>query len=278
MVKNWFSDVVMSYWRSPIVGRLWGILLGLIAYCIVVWLLESYTPITTKIDPQFHILQGMILGLLLVFRTNTAYDRWWEGRKLWGQLVNDLRNLALKTQKCVDASAEEKRKFGDLLVVFALALREYLSWKPPPKRPEANQLPVDEPKHAPMVIAGRIFEKLNAWEKSGALSQILIFDAHSKSLMDICGACERIKKTPIARSYLVFIRLCIVFYLLTLPWGLVHSFDAWMIPEAAVIGYFMIGIEVIAEDVEQPFGRGGDKLALEDICTGIERSVRETLG
>jgi ion channel-forming bestrophin family protein len=267
MVQTWL-EVAASYLRSPIVGRLWGILILLILYALTVCLLEPEGQ-WTDIKSNFHVLQGTILGLLLVFRTNTAYDRWWEGRKLWGQLVNDLRNLALKVRHCVDAPAEDKRLFGALLVRFAYALKHHLRWNPATG---------EEPPHVPLQIAGQVFDRLNAWEREGRLTQILIFDAHSRALMDICGACERIKKTPIPRSYLVFIRLCITFYLLTLPWGLVEDYHFWAVAATAIIGYFMVGIELIAEDVEQPFGRGGDKLALADICRGIERSVRETLG
>jgi putative membrane protein len=274
MVQTWV-DVVWSYFRSPIVGRLWGFLFILTLYALGVYLIRPHEE-WVNIDSRFHILQGTILGLLLVFRTTTAYDRWWEGRKLWGQLVNDLRNLALKVQGCVDASAEEKRQFGDLLIRFAYALKEHLRWRPQPRRLSASH--PEEPKHVPLELAGEVFEKLDAWEKQGRLKQVLIFDPHSRALMDVCGACERIKKTPIPQSYLVFIRLCIIFYLLTLPWGLVQDYRLWEVPAVAIIGYFMIGIELIAEDVEQPFGRGGDKLALEDICHSIELSVREALG
>jgi len=275
MMREWM-DIVWSYMRSPIVGRLWGILVGLNLYALGVYLLKVDEE-WLHIDSRFHALQGTILGLLLVFRTNTAYDRWWEGRKLWGQLVNELRNLALKVQRFVDVGPEEKRQFGDVMVTFAYALKEHLRWKPTSKMPPP--VPGGEaPKHVPLLIASRLFEKLNAWEQQGRLNQILIFDTHAKSLMDVCGACERIKKTPISRSYIVFIRLCITFYLLTLPWGLLKDYHLWMVPATAIIGYFMIGIESIAEDVEDPFGRGVDNLDLEDICHTIERSVREVLG
>jgi putative membrane protein len=267
MVRTWV-DVVASYLRSPIVGRLWGILLILILYALGVWWVDPDGKLTA-IDSRFHSLEGLILGLLLVFRTNTAYDRWWEGRRLWGQLVNDIRNLALKVRDCVDAHAEDKREFGALLVRFAFALKHHLRWK---------AVTNEEPAHAPLQIAGQVFERLNAWEREGRLTQILIFDTHARALMDVCGGCERIKKTPIPRSYLVFIRLCILFYMLTLPWGLVEDYHIWAVPATALLGYFMIGIELLAEDVEQPFGRGADKLALGDICRGIERSVQETLG
>jgi putative membrane protein len=95
--------------------------------------------------------------------------------------------------------------------------------------------------------------------------------------MDICGACERIRRTPLPRSYLLFIRTCIALYLLTLPWGLIHDFGYWTIPEVMIVGYFMVGIELTAEEVEEPFGRAADDLLLDDICQGIEATVTEIL-
>jgi ion channel-forming bestrophin family protein len=279
-MKRNLADLYYAFKRSPIGWRLCVYLLSLTLYALAVYLI--FDDLKTEmewlhIDSRFHVLQGTILGLLLVFRTNTAYDRWWEGRKLWGQLVNDMRNLAMKVQRCVDVSLEEKRKFGDVMITFTFALKEHLSWKPTKNdaKPGGSG---KEPDNVPLLVASRLIEKLNDWEVGGRLRQILIFDPHSRSLMDVCGACERIKRTPIARSYLVFIRLCIIFYLLTLPWGLLKDFHLWMVPATAIIGYFMIGIELIAENVEDPFGRGEDKLALEDICQGIERSVRQLLG
>jgi putative membrane protein len=93
--------------------------------------------------------------------------------------------------------------------------------------------------------------------------------------MDVCGGCERIRKTPIAASYRTFIRQSITIYLATLPWGVVDLLGWWTVGVAALVGYFMIGVEVLAEDVEEPFGTDDDDLDLDGICATIERSIRE---
>jgi putative membrane protein len=93
--------------------------------------------------------------------------------------------------------------------------------------------------------------------------------------MNICGGCERIKKTPIAGSYRTFIRQSIALYLITLPWGIVDLMHWWIIVVVPAVAYFMIGVEVIAEDIEEPFGRDDDDLPLDAICEVIDRSVRE---
>src|SRR5581483_8667479 len=112
---------------------------------------------------EFHGFLGLILGTLLVFRTNTSYDRWWEGRKLWGQLVNDIRNLAIKVQTCVRASAAEKQRLGRWLTDFAWALKEHLRGGV-----ELNQLPgfadaTERPQHVPSYISTKIYDQFEAW-------------------------------------------------------------------------------------------------------------------
>lgn len=95
--------------------------------------------------------------------------------------------------------------------------------------------------------------------------------------MNICGACERIQKTPIAHSHLWFIRQSIALYVLTLPWGLIEQFHFWTIPATMLLSYLLIGIELIAEAIEEPFGDSVDDLRLEEICRTIELSVCEIL-
>jgi putative membrane protein len=95
--------------------------------------------------------------------------------------------------------------------------------------------------------------------------------------MNVCGACERIQKSPISISYRRFIRQSIAIYLVTLPWGLVKDFDWWTVPVMGLITYFMLGVETIAEEIEDPFGDHDDDLKLDEICRTIERSVREIM-
>jgi putative membrane protein len=126
MVRPWVA-VLTSFHNTPIFGRIWATVAALAAYAVGVLLLDRYWAIPiTPVGAQFHGFLGLVLGLLLVFRTNTSYDRWWEGRKLWGQLINDSRNLAIKVQTCVRADAADKERLGRWLVSFAVALKDHL--------------------------------------------------------------------------------------------------------------------------------------------------------
>jgi putative membrane protein len=224
-----------------------------------------------------HTFLGLILGLLLVFRTNTAYDRWWEGRKLWGQLVNDCRNFAVKIATCVRAEPRDKLLIGERLISFALALKDHLRGGV-----RLQQLPGFEhdtatPKHVPAYIASEIYGRLERWRQSEQLGgfELLFLDRHAAALLDICGGCERIRSTPIAIGYRRFIRQAIAVYLVTLPWGLVDLLSYWTVPLVIVVSYLMVGIEVLAEDIEDPFGTDDDDLQLDRICAAISDSVRE---
>jgi putative membrane protein len=280
MVRPWVSALFVQH--TPIFGRLASTVAALTIYALLVVLLDHWLPlpVPTAVS-QFHAFLGLVLGTLLVFRTNTSYDRWWEGRKLWGQLVNDIRNLAIKVQTCVRADRADKHRLGRWLVDFALALKGHL------RRgvrladftdfDVAEQEP--EPRHVPAYIAARIYEQFEAWRQSDQLGgfELLFLDPHAASLMNVCGACERIQKSPISLSYRWFIRQSIAIYLLTLPWSLVNGFDWWTIPAAAMLTYFMAGIEMIAEQIEDPFGTSKDDLMLDELCKTIDQSVTDIL-
>jgi putative membrane protein len=251
-------------------------------YATAVVLVEQHFNLyVTVIGATFHGFLGLVLGTLLVFRTNTSYDRWWEGRKLWGQLVNDARNLAIKVETCVRADAADKQRLGRWLCDFAIALKEHLRG-----RVQLTELPgfaserlERQPVHVPAYISARIYDQFEAWRQNDQLGgfELLFLDQHAASLMNICGACERIQKTPISLSYRWFIRQSIGIYLLTLPLGLVQSLGWWTVVTVTMLSYFMIGIEMIAENIEDPFGFDEDDIMLDDICRNIERSVNEIL-
>ena len=133
--------------------------------------------------------------------------------------------------------------------------------------------------HVPAYISARIYDQFEAWRQNDQLGgfELLFLDQHAASLMNICGACERIQKTPISLSYRWFIRQSIGIYLLTLPLGLVQSLGWWTVVTVTMLSYFMIGIEMIAENIEDPFGFDEDDIMLDDICRNIERSVNEIL-
>jgi len=277
MDRPWVAALT-SFHNTPIFGRIWVTVAGLASYAALVVLVDQYVGIrVTPAGVQFDAFLGLVLGTLLVFRTNTSYDRWWEGRKLWGELINDTRNLAIKVETCVDAAAVDKQRLGRWLVSFAFALKGHL--RGGARLADLPGVPADatqrQSAHVPAYISARIYEQFEHWRQSDQLGgfELLFLDQHAAQLMNICGACERIQKSPIAISYRWFIRQSIAIYLIALPWGLMDSFGWWTIPAVAMLGYFMVGVEMIAEQIEDPFGVDEDDIMLDDLCQTIERSV-----
>lgn len=223
---------------------------------------------------DLHAALSLVLGWLLVFRTNAAYARWWEARTLWGSLINCSRNLAIKVQEFFpDLSFEERRFLSRHLSEFPKALTAHL-------RKEAYTGPIFQgamPTHVPLAISQDIYRWISNRLSNKTFDRDLlrILDCETAKLMDICGACERIAKTPMVRSYRIFARQCIFLFLFTLPWGLVQDFMWWTLPLTIVISYFMVGMEIVAEHVEEPFGFDEDDLDLEGMSATIANSVEE---
>ena len=222
--------------------------------------------------------------MLLVFRTNTAYDRWWEGRKLWGALVNNSRNLAVKMNAILPrANVKDRSFFMKLIPMFAVALQQHLQaektrleldTEPHPEIPD-----FDQSKHVPNQIASLMFTKVNLLYKEGSITgdQLITLNAELQSFLDICGACERIKNTPIPYSYSVFIKKFIFVYTLTLPIGLVFTLHYLLIPVVALVFYVLASLEMIAEEIEDPFGNDENDLPMKKIGENIRRNVEDIL-
>lgn len=264
----------------PIAGRLWIAVVGAAVYSAIVWCIHPTGGLLQPLwSSQFALLNTAILGLLVSFRTKVAYDRWWEGRMLWGGLVNHSRNLCLKVRTLAAPDADERAALARLVSAFAVALMRHL--RGPLKLNELDDFKEDAatPTHVPAHIAGRIMAfvaKLRATGRIDGHSHQML-DANLNALMDICGACERIRNTPLAPSYLSLLRHGLVLGFLFTPWALVQTLELWVIPMLAVAVYFVFGIELTAEAVEQPFGYDGDDLALETYCETIRNSTADVL-
>jgi ion channel-forming bestrophin family protein len=236
---------------------------------------------------HFTILQTLlsfVISMLLVFRTNTAYDRWWEGRKLWGALVNNSRNLAIKMNALLPHNDDKNRSFFlKIIPIFAEALQHHLQaestrlaldTEPHPEIPD-----FDHTKHVPNQVASLITTKINLLYKDGVISgdQLIIVNAEMQSFLDICGACERIKNTPIPYSYSIFIKKFIFIYILTMPLGLAFTLHYLLVPVVALVFYVLASLEMIAEEIEDPFGTDDNDLPMEKIAANIKRNVEDIL-
>ena len=220
--------------------------------------------------------------MLLVFITNTAYDKWWEGRKLWGSLVNNSRNISIKLVAMLPASATENRIFfRKVIPAFAFSLYHHLMAEQ--TRVElfdtvdapASLKNIDNKKHVPNQVAALLFSQTNQLYKQSIISggQFIILNAELQSFTDISGACERIKNTPIPFSYCIFLKKFIFFYVLALPFGLGFTLGFYTIPVVAFIMYVLASLELITGEIEDPFGRDANDVPIEKIAKNIHKTV-----
>lgn len=249
---------------------------GLIVSWIVSWERLSHI----EWGAESTVLNGLVLGFLIAFRNNHAYGRWWEARKLWGQLTNDSRNLCLKVRFLAGIDAAGQAELGRLVADFADGLLQHLR-----RRDGSDEAPAlydaeEKRVHQPIRIAGAIYSLIAEWKRAGHVDgwTLLWLNGQVKSLMEICGACEKIRNTPLPSSYRALLRHGIALYLAITPFYLIEDIGPAGLPTFLLAAYFLLGIELVAEEIEEPFGAGGDNLPLERYCETIKDSVREILG
>ena len=270
-------DIVSPLVRSQTVVHVSAIALGLGIYAAIPALLElSDWQHWNNMPSEFHGALSLILGCLLVFRTNTAHSRWWEARTLWGSLVNTSRNSAIKLTTLGAIDPEKLSQAHQLIVTFPKALMHHLRGEREEMPEELNSVAAGV-SHVPQRVARLLYSIVSAAKAEGQIDgdEFRVLDTELRKLMDICGACERILKTRIVKSYRVFARQCVFLFLATLPWGISHDFRLWTIPLSIITAYFMVGLEIVAEHVEEPFGYDEDDLDIESLCNTIEVSVAE---
>ena len=260
--KDWFT-FIFKFHKADTFRKLLPLIIGICVYAGIVAWLELYVwrlseTSHVKNIPLMHGLLGFAISMLLVFRTNTAYDRWWEGRKLWGSLVNSSRNLAMKLESMLPADDKEQRAFfRKTIPAYAYALHNHLH-----KEQTRVELfntsehkhifdKIDHSKHVPNQVALLMYKHIHQLHEAKKISgeQLLFLKDEMQAFTDICGACERIKNTPIPFSYSVFIKKFIFFYIMTLPFGYVFQLGFYVIPVVAFVFYVLASLELIAEEI-----------------------------
>jgi len=261
----------------PIMAAI-GLYSGIVGYMEVeYWKLADSSYI--KNITIMHGMLGFVISLLLVFRTNTAYDRWWEGRRMWGSLVNNSRNLALKLSSILKDD-KDKLFFREMIPNYAAVLHIHLKDSDVSKQLFDNlDLEIDHHKHRPNQLAQKLFERVNLLYENDKITgdQLIILNSEIQSFTDICGACERIKNTPIPYSYSAFIKKFIFFYVMTLPFGYAFSLGYYVVPVVVFIFYVLASLELIAEEIEDPFGDDENDLPTRKIAENIKKHVEELI-
>lgn len=286
--KDWFT-FIFRFHKADTLRKLTPMIIAIAIYTGLVAYLELEYLNWSKNDhvknlTSMHTLLSFVISMLLVFRTNTAYDRWWEGRKLWGMLVNNSRNLAIKLHAMLAPEEEQHRAFfRKIIPMYASVLSHHLRLEitrlalDEHEHPELKHL--DKNKHVPNQVAALMIQRVNRLYEEGTIKgdQLIVLNAELQSFTDIMGACERIKNTPIPFSYSVFLKKFIFFYVMTLPLSFVIIMGYIAIPVVAFIFYVLASLELVAEEIEDPFGGDANDLPTDIIAQNIKKHVAEIL-
>src|SRR5450830_293600 len=280
--------------RGSVLSRIWKVLLVNTAVAILVTVVHGILfdfKITLTAIP--FTLIGLPLAIFLGFRNNAAYDRYWEGRKLWGQLVADSQNFARQCQNLIQQPKPFSASLGltDVRVrmiyraiAYAHALRHRL--RDCREAGELNGLLREEEwrqmgqtMNSPNFLMLQMGADLGQCVKEGWIDGCLaaIIDTTLSSMVAVGIGCERIKTTPIPFSYTLLLHRTAYLYCFLLPFGLVDSIGFMTPGVVAIVAYTFFGLDALGDEIEEPFGTDANDLPLTAMCRAIEINLRESL-
>lgn len=251
-----------------------------VLWSVVVVVAVRYGGERLSIPTTIHGLVGVAIGLLLVFRTNVSYDRYWEGRRMWGNIINVSRDLGRGA--AVHLADDPARRDAVLgwTAAFGHAVMEHLQDRSG-IGPMAGRLPpelvsgVAADRSVPLAVAARIGAELRAARDAGLISDVILahLDLDVRQFIDALGACERIKRSPMPFAYVVHLRRVLLIYCMTLPFGLVRDFGWGTVLDTLLVTYIFFGVEEIGVQIENPFGTDPNDLPMERFCATIEAEL-----
>jgi putative membrane protein len=281
--KNWLN-FIFSFHKSDTVRMMWKELVYISLLSVII----AYVEITFFPEASFlknlttvYSLLGFVISLLLVFRTNTAYDRWWEGRKAWGSIVNDTRSLSSKLS-AASLTIEEKNSFTRLIPLFVVATKQHLRNQDLKQEVSAGHdlEGLDLSGHQPLRIIQLLRVEIeNLLHKETIHKESwLALNRDLDSLINSLGVCERIKNTPIPFSYSLFIKKFIFIYVVTMPLAFVPLFGYLSAFISTFVFYALVSMELLAEEIEDPFGSDQNDLPTDQLCLTIQNNCQQIFG
>ena len=287
-VTFWREAISIKGSVTPIV--IFNVLVfGLIAaiICVVDHYIEEVFQVNLGLEVGPHEIAGAALGLLLILRTNAGYDRWWEGRTLWGGIVNQSRNLALESL----AYGPKDKVWSTELITWVKAFpytaksslrseKELGKFEQLLGKSEADKLIASS--HMPFYVLLKIAGLLSSALDKGVLNSFAFaqMERERSLLIDHIGACERILKTPLPIVYSVKIRRFVAIFLITLPFALLHQMETdWLVPLVIMlVSYPLVSLDQIGIELQNPFYKSSlNHLPLDEIAEGIEKTLQEML-
>ncbi len=277
--KDWFR-LIFQFHKSDTFRILLPTMLVLGLFTASLVYLELNNQVHLKSSTVFHQILGFVLSMLLVFRINTAYERWWEGRKLWGSLINNSRSLMTKLHAYIGTThGSDLHHVRQLLIAFPYALRNHLrgdfTHNGIPAVEGVSHEQFQAAHNKPFFIHRLLVERIQSIRAVGGLSEQQLFLINNEifSLIDITGACERIKNSPIPFSYSLFLKKIIFVYVITMPIAFALEYRYWAIPAVMIIFYAFASLELVSEEVEEPFGMDSNDLPTDELADKINRDL-----
>ncbi|VWC96799.1 bestrophin family protein [Burkholderia contaminans] len=236
------------------------------------------------LNPTPFTLIGLTLAIFAGFRNNASYERYREGRQLWGGVLTATRTLVSQAlcYGAIDRDDASRRAFVRTVVAFVYALKHQLRGTDPAADllgllDGAAYARVAAARFRPVVIVHALREAFTARADAGQLSdtRLWMLDARLDDLVAMVSGCERIASTPIPFSYDVLLHRTIYAYCVLLPFGLVDSIGAATPFVSVFVAYTLIALDAIAHAIAEPFGDGPNHLALDAMTRQIERTLLE---
>jgi ion channel-forming bestrophin family protein len=237
-------------------------------------------------------LYGSAIGVILSFRNQSCYGRWWEARTLWGAIVNNSRSwarqvIAMRASDRADSAelATMQRRMVYHQIAYAHALRQHLRKLEPWKElastltnSELNALRGEQ--NVPFTLQRQMADMLQDCRDRGWIEgwQSLAMDGSLNDLADAQGGAERIKNTPMPRQYYYFPQLFVDMYCLLLPLALIASMG-WYTPlGSTLVGFIFLALDKTGSDLEDPFENDANDVPMTSITHTIEVNLRQLLG
>ena len=283
--SQWFEialqtkgSVISAIYKRVLLSGIFGVLVSILYH----FKIPVSQPILSTVIPS------IVLGLLLVFRTNTAYDRFWEGRKSWGAIVNTTRNLARQIWISVDEKElkdkDHKIAALNLLVAFGVATKLHLRGEPVNSDLEAL-IPANKftklkmMNNPPLYISIWIGDYLQEQYQRHCINNYQCANMQEllNILVDNLGTCERILKTPMPLAYAIHLKQLLLLYCFLLPFQIVDDLHWWTGLISALVSFTLLGIEAIGLEIENPFGYDANDLPLDTICKVMKRNIDDLI-
>jgi len=264
------------FWSSHAVRRA---TFGAVLWSVYAGVVIATLPRVLHTDTALDAMLAFVLGLLMAVRINRAYERWWEGRTLWGTLVNASRNLAVKIRTFVRPEVEEAERVHALITAFAYGLRDHLRGGARLDRlPGFDENEVAD--HVPSAVVVAVYGCFRDWTAAGRVTQdeLRMLDLEGRIMLDVAGGCERIRNTSLPPSLTWVTRIAVASALMLAPWAAAEELGWWLVPVAGGVAFLMLVAETIANSLEHPFGTELNQLDLTEISDAIEESTGEILG